>query len=262
MKASFLAGASVLVLAAHAPAGVIDVIFTKITGHPTAVVPGALDLSGNPETIEFRDLRDIALSPDGTQWMLNATTQNGAVTQSNRDSIFLKGSGIAGTMFLQEGQPAPFGNTTDWISFMPSGFGKFNANNEIAVGIRTRTVQDGTTSSPNPADGQRVLKWSSGGGFAAGPKQGQTYIGTANVIGNSFSSYHLLNNGTIGFADTTVNGSSTIHYLAYFDATGNAIFKTKNSSTVIDIDGSTSLTWGGFTSLNPTEFYTTPDGSH
>lgn len=249
-------------LAMSAGAGPVDVIYSKSTGHPTAVVPGALDLGGSPEVIEFRDLRDIALSPDGTQWMLNATTMNGAVTQSNRDSIIIKGSGTSGTMFLQEGRPAPFGATSDWISFIPSGFGKFNANNEIAVGIRTRTVQDGTTSSSSPSDGQRVIKWSSGGGFVAGPKQGQTYQGTGNVIGNSFSSYHLLNNGNVGFADTSVNGSSTIHYLAYFDGANNTIFKTRNSSTVLDIDGTTTLTWGGFTSLNPTEFLTTPDGTH
>src|SRR6185436_4919511 len=103
-------------------------------------------------------LRAISLSPDGTQWLLDATTMNGAQTQSNRDSIYIKGSGLTGTMFLQEGQPAPFGNTTDWISFMPSGFGKFNQSNDLAVGIRTRTVQDGTTSSPSPSDGQRVLR--------------------------------------------------------------------------------------------------------
>jgi hypothetical protein len=195
---------------------------------------------------------------------------NGAVTQSNRDSIILKGSGTTGTMFIQEGQPGLFGSTTDWYSFNPSGFGKFNDNNALCIGVRTRTVQDGTTSSPSPSDGQRVLVWQPGVGFTPGPKQGQTYVGTANVIGNSFSSYHLLNDLTVGAADTTVNGSSSIHYLSYTGETGTNIFKQRfssspanaNNSTVLDLDGVTVLQWNSFSSLNPTEFYTTPNGAH
>jgi hypothetical protein len=266
MNSLCISAGALVVMAGAAGAGPIEVIYTKITGHPTAIVPGALTPAGDPETIEFRDLRDIALSPDGTQWMLRASTQNGALTGAGPDhnDICMKGSGRTGAMFVQEGQPMPAG-TGQWVDFMPSGFGKFNANNELVLSVRARTAQALTASggSTNPSDGQRIFRWSSGSGFSLALKQGQTYAGSANTVGNSISSFHLLNDGRVGSDDTTVNGSSTINILSYTDATMMInVFKQKGVHTVLDLDGVTVLTWGGFTSLNPTEFYTTPDGAH
>jgi hypothetical protein len=252
-----------VLFSAAGQAATIEVIYTKYTGHPTAVVPGAIDLAGNPEVIEFRDIRNIAINRDGSQWMLDATTMIGALTQSNRDSIYLKGSGTTGTMFVQESQPMPAGGT-GFISFMGSGFAKFNDNNELVIGLRARNVQDGTTSSASPSDGQRTFRWSQSSGFTAGPKQGDAYNGgSGGVIGNSFSTWHILNDGTIGAADTTVNGSSTIQYLFYQPVGGtNNVFRQRNVSTVLDVDGVTPLTINTITSSDPSVFHTTPDGAH
>jgi hypothetical protein len=67
----------------------------------------------------------------------------------------------------------------------------------------------------------------------------------------------------VGAADTTVNGSSTVHILSYTAGVSNpATFKQRNVSTVLGLDGTTVHTWGGFSTTGTVDFYTTPDGAH
>jgi len=249
-------------------AATIEVVLSKIPGHPTAAVPDALNLAGQPEFTEFSRLDVLMMSPDGSQWMVAALTTSGVGSTTNRDAVVVKGSGLGRSVFLQEGQPAPFGNTADYISFFGSGavsaFGGFNGNNEVCVSIRARTVQDGTAASPLSADGARVLRWTPGEGFRLAYKEGQIYFGgSGGVVGSAHSSYHLLNDGRVGSVDTTVNGTSAVQYLFYNTPAGmNQVFKQRDVSPVLDVDGVTTLTCGTFSTSDVYQFHTTPDGTH
>ena len=96
--------AALLALVALAPSAVadeIEVIFSEVPGHPTAVVPGAVDLAGNPITVEFKAMEDFTISPDGTMWILKGRNYGG----SDVETMLLLGSGSTGSVFAQEGQP-------------------------------------------------------------------------------------------------------------------------------------------------------------
>ena len=111
-----------------------QVIYTKIPTSPTSIVPGALDLAGAPAVTNIRALETIRMSPDGSTWLLSARTQQGP----DLETILLIGSGTAGTMFMQEGQPVPGAPAGELIDFFGSGVGKFNDNNQLALSLRAR----------------------------------------------------------------------------------------------------------------------------
>src|SRR6185436_6247466 len=77
------------------------VIFTEIPGSPTATVPGALDAGGSPVFAEFIALEDLAVRPDGGDWILKARTGQATTL----DSILIRGGVASPTMFCQDGQP-------------------------------------------------------------------------------------------------------------------------------------------------------------
>ncbi|MCA8961565.1 MAG: hypothetical protein KDC38_13665, partial [Planctomycetes bacterium] len=66
-----------------------EVIYSEITGTPSASIPGALDLSGMPVAAEWMGLLDMVFSPDGTQWIVRGQTNLG----SDLLNIMLLGSG-------------------------------------------------------------------------------------------------------------------------------------------------------------------------
>ncbi len=256
---------------AAAAAGPVEVIYTKKAGDPKAVVPGAVDLSGNPETVEWKAMEGFVLSPDGTRWILRART----TATEDHDTGIVLGSGTGGAMFtvntaggpvvIQEGRPAPFGNTADWIDFMPTGFGRFDDNNKLVFGIRARPNQAvGGTS----ADANRVIKWDGAGGAATlAFKQGDLYFDMIDLppnpsgdetVGNSVGSYHLLNDGRVGSQDSTILNVHTSHRPAItYD---REMFHQTGVTTVpMGAFGVGQMTWA---TIDANEFYTTADGQH
>ena len=97
--------AALACLAAPTAAAELEVIFTEVPGHPTAVVPGARDLAGNPVFAEFISIDLMGFHPDGSEWVLKGRNSLGADLQAT----LVRGAGTTGTVFAQEGQPVDGG---------------------------------------------------------------------------------------------------------------------------------------------------------
>src|SRR5262245_55638675 len=85
-----------LALPLAASAGPVQVIYSKKPGHPTSVLPGAVDLSGNPEAMAWKAIEDLVVSPDGNHWMLKSRSTS---TEDHNSGIVM-GSGTSGTLFV------------------------------------------------------------------------------------------------------------------------------------------------------------------
>jgi hypothetical protein len=252
-----------------------EVIYTKIPTDPSSIVPGALDLAGQPAVTNFRALEDLFVSPDGTRWVIRGRTQQGA----DLETITLIGSGISGTMLLQEGQPVPDETTGELIDFFGSGVGRFDDNSNFALSLRARGGSN--------TQFQKVLVYTgdltpTSTDFALAARGGNTpgvelYTGLTDLapnpsgdetIGNSIGSIHLLNNGTLGAQDSTINLIHTSRRPAIFYSKAGALlggavtfdmFQQTGVTTFLSLDGSISHTYG---TLGANTFYTTPDGAN
>ncbi|NUQ68198.1 MAG: hypothetical protein HUU18_07970 [Phycisphaerales bacterium] len=237
----------------HAAAQSIEVIYTKIPGHPTAVVPGALDLSSQPMFTEWRAFEDMTVSPDGSKWVLKSRSQAG----SDLETILIMGSGTSGTMFAQEGQPVHGGVTGELYDFFGSGLGRFNSNNEFAYSARAR----GGVASVF----QKVIHWN-GSSFSIRLQMGDLITGLADAppnpsgderFGNSVGSVHILDNGTIGTQDSTITSIHTSRRPAIMY--NNAGFHQANVTSITAIGGVGTELWK---SISANSFYTSPNGLH
>lgn len=63
-----ISAGAVISLAATVLAAPFEVIHCAKSGHPKALMPGAVDLNGDPETTERRALEDLSVTPDGSRW--------------------------------------------------------------------------------------------------------------------------------------------------------------------------------------------------
>ncbi len=251
--AAIVAGAAGLCAAAGASAQDLEVIYTKIPTHPTSIVPGALDLSGQPVETRFRSIDTIILSPDGSRWFLSGRTQLG----SDLEVTSLMGSGTEGTTWLQEGQPVPGGEPGELIDFLGSGLGRFDDNNRFALSLRAR----GGASSVF----QKVVFWD-GENFSVPFTMGtllQELVDHPNNVsgderfGNSVGSIHLLNDGRIGSQDPTIQNCHSSYRPAIFYDTVS--FHQSNVTSVVGLNGIGFETWA---TINTNGFYSTPDGAH
>ncbi|HNQ23401.1 MAG TPA: hypothetical protein PKK06_09935 [Phycisphaerae bacterium] len=239
--------ASLWVIAVAASAGEVEVIFSEAPGHPTAVVPGALDLSGNPVFTEFKALEDLGVSPDGTQWIIKGRNWLGA----DLEIMMLRGSGDVGAVFAQEGQPVhdgAAGEVYDFFSTSPPWFNELNqfvyvarARGGISSVAQKGIFFDGTTfnmvrQQSDPALGLIDLPPNPSGD---------------ELFGNSLGSMHVLNNGTFGYQDSTLqNLHSTRRPAIFYNDT------SFRQSGVSPIGGNV---WDF---LDANTFWTTPDGAH
>ena len=246
-----------MTLAAAISAQDIEVIYTKIPTSPTSIVPGALDLAGKPVETRFRAFENLIPSPDGSSWMLKGRTQLG----TDLENIMLLGSGAAGTMFAQEGQPIPGGAPGELYDFFGSAIGTFNQLGEFAYSARARGGDNAVF--------QKVIHWN-GADFAIVRQMGDDWLGLQDLppnpsgdelVGNSVGSIHLLNDGTIGSHDDTIqNIHSSRRPAIFYDA---QMFHQENVTTVLDFDGRTELPWTSIgAAIDANTFYTTPDGAH
>lgn len=227
----------------------IEVIFSKIAGHPTSVVPGAVDANGDPAFSEFRAMHDLIGSPDGSRWLLRARTQLG----SGLENILLLGEGTQATNFAQAGQPIHDGLPGEIYDFFGSGLGRFNDNNDFAFSARAT----GGVS----AHAQKVIRVINGVPNMV-MQQGDLYVGLIDVpgnpsgdetVGNSVGSVHLLNDGTVGVHDGGIQNIHTSRRPALFY--NNIAFHQTNVTDIVGMDGFTLFKWD---TINSNTFYTTP----
>ncbi|MBC7770957.1 MAG: hypothetical protein H7210_00545 [Pyrinomonadaceae bacterium] len=230
-----------------------EIIYTKISGHPTAVVPGAVDLAGQPVFTEWRALEDFAFSPDGSRWVIKGRTQLG----SDLETILVSGQGAVGTMLAQEGQPIPGGAPGEVFDFFGSGLGRWNTLNQFAYSARAR----GGIASVF----QKVIVSDQSGSDIV-LQMGDPILGLVDqspnpsgdeTFGNSVGSVHILDNGVIGTQDSTILSIHTSRRPAIM-YNGSA-FHQANVTMVTSLNGAGTETWK---SIAANTFYTTPDGAH
>ncbi|MCC6283910.1 MAG: hypothetical protein IT439_01220 [Phycisphaerales bacterium] len=233
----------------------VTVIYSKVARHPSAVVPGAVDLDGNPATTEWRALEDLIVSPDGSMWGIKGRTQLG----SDLESTFVLGSGLAGTTELQEGRPIPGGAPGELMDFLGSSFGRFDSHNNFVYTARAR--------GGSPSTFQKVLhRDASTSTTTIAIQMGDPILGLADAdpnpsgdetFGNSIGSVHLLDDGTIGSQDSTIQNISSLRRPAimYDDA---AIHQA-NVSSVAGLGGAGTPT---LATINANSFYSSADGGH
>ena len=219
--------ASVCVLTAAAAAGPIEVIYTEIPGHPTAVVPGARDASGNLVYAEFTVFEDLAMRPDGGEWMLKGRCNLGSAL----DTILILGSGTSGWAFAQDGQPLLGGVPGEQYDFFDSPVpASWNDYGHIGFSCRAK---GGSTSIA-----EKVIVFD-GITHTVIHKQSDPAYGLIDVpgnptgdelFGNSINSVHMLNNGDAGFVNTPIQNCHSSRYPAFFR--GNTSFRQSGVSLI------------------------------
>ena len=230
----------------------VGAIYTKIPGHPTALVPGARDPGGNPTNTEFRQFNQLNVSRTG-KWAIRGFTQQ--ISPDIKDFI-LTGAGTTGSVIIQRGFPFPGAVGGELFDFTVGGVG-YNDNDDFVFRLR---AMGGVA-----ANAQKVMK-SIGGVISVAFQQGDPYSGLegppgvpqSGFVGNSIGSTHLLNNGIIGTHDTTVTGMTSTLWrpvLAY----NLRKFMQRNIDFVTGLGGVGTERIGGLTGLNGDQFFATPD---
>jgi hypothetical protein len=259
-------------------AGPVEVIYCKRGGDPKASVAGWLDLGGAAQAVEVKAINTIALSPDGSRWVLRvqttaaATNDVGAVYGTGVSGSVLS---VGGTAFV-EGQPSPAGSgTSAFMDFITTtGFAGWDSGNRMVLGTRWRTTQTGATTS---SDGFRCFLFNASLASmelvfrATDPYTGlQGGTGTGPIVGTSITNVHLLDDGRVGAHDTNaLNISSSNRPVASYTTTPRTEppavvgFQQTNGvpagqAQILDSDGVTPLTWNAI----DTDFHTTPSGQH
>ncbi len=224
----------------------MQVIFTEITGHPTAQVPGARDLSGLPIDTEFKALEDLHVSPDGSRWFIKGRNWAGGFLET----MVLTGSGTVGDMLAQEGQPLQGGVGGELYDFFDSTAG-FNDANDLAFGARAR---NGVSSQA-----EKVIKVIGGvhsivvqqGDAAPGLTDNPPSASGDETFGNSLNSIHLLNDNRVGFIAAIIDNIHSSRRPAVY-----------HDTTVFAQSGITPISPSVWDSFDSDDFRTTPDGAH
>jgi hypothetical protein len=229
----------------------VQVIFSEAPGHPTAVVPGALGLDGRPLVTEFKAMEILAVNPEGTYWIVKGRNHGGG----DVETMMLSGSLDTGSVFAQEGQPVPGGAEGEVFDFFGSGGADFGTGDRFAFTGRARGGDASIAQKGFSCEG------AGGGGVVCTlvREQGDAALGLVDqppnpsgdeLFGNSVGSFHLLNDGTVGSQDSTIQNIHSSRRPAIFY--GDTAFL---QSGVSAIAGST---WDSF-DLNG--FSTTSDGT-
>ncbi|MCI0631719.1 MAG: dockerin type I domain-containing protein [Phycisphaerales bacterium] len=189
-----------------------EVIYTEIITHPSSLAPGMLDLGGNPVEARFTALFDIAISHDGTQWIIRADTD----LDTTFDQVLLLGSGPCGSPLAQDGQPVPGSTTGELWDFFDTDYpASFNENGDIAFSGRAR---------PSTSIKEKIIKIV-GGVPTLFATESTPVTGLVDVpanptgdelIGNSVGSVSFLNDGRVFFGNTPIQNCSSLRYPALF----------------------------------------------
>jgi hypothetical protein len=190
----------------------IDVIFSEVTGHPSAVVPGARDASGAPAFAEFISFELLSVMPDGTRWTIVGRNSLGG----ELDTMLVMGGGTTGAVLAQEGQAIPGGSAGEVFDFFGSGPPTFDSSGQFVFAARARggdasrahkgMLFDGVDLAPVIQQGDPVF------GLLDDPEEESG----DELYGNSFGSLHLLDDGTIGVHDQTIQNIASSRRPAIF----------------------------------------------
>jgi len=214
---------------AAATAGPIEVIYTEIPGHPTAVVPGARDAGGQPVFAEFLALQDLAVSHDGSQWVVKGTCNLG----SSLDALLVLGSGKAGTVLAQDGQPLQGGLPGELYDFFDSPVpAAWDEAGNLAFSCRARGGSSSVYEKVIVVDAATQT-------HTVVIQMGQPALGLIDrppnpsgdeLFGNSINSVYLLNDGRVAFVNTPIQNCHSTRYPAFFR--GNTAFKQSGVSAI------------------------------
>ncbi|MHC5114279.1 MAG: hypothetical protein ACYTGP_07615 [Planctomycetota bacterium] len=242
-----MTSAMIPALLATATLGAVEVIYTEVPGHPTAVVPGARDGSGAPVVTEFKSIEILALSPDGSRWLLKARSHAGP----GLETMMLVGSGVTGSVFAQQGQPVAGGAAGERYDFFGSNLAPFNSHDEFVLSARTRFGPDGPRHMAFVSDGAAFTTVRVEGDLITGLLDVPGETSGDEQFGNFFGTLHLLDDGTVGSRDLTIRNihPSRRPALLYDDA----VFRQA------DVSAAGAGTWDH---MDAFDFHTTPDGAH
>lgn len=190
-----------------------NVIYTEITTHSSGTVPGALDGGGNPVATNWLALEDLSISHDGSEWMLKGRTTQA----TTNDSILVKGSGLGGTMFAQDGQPVQGGAPGELYDFFDSPVpAAWDSAGNIAFSFRAK----GGVASVF----EKIVKVV-GGVHTIQVQMGDAALGLIDnppgnsgneTFGNSMNSVYLLDDGRVSFVNTPITNLHSTRYPAIF----------------------------------------------
>jgi hypothetical protein len=239
----------------------VEVIYTKIPGHPTSIVPGAKDAAGNPITVNFRSHNDLVGSPDGTHWLLWGSTHP---DDSLGHRFIILGSGTEGTIIAQEELQVPDSDPGVVYDFFPSGVGRFNDANDFVFTARSKN---------SPLHFRQRVMISQNGAISEWARESDLYTGlldqnnqpaTTAAVGNSIGSVHLLNDGTVGAQDSTIKsapGSGTNLHSSrrpaiFYDLIS---FHQNGVTTITNLEDTGSEIWSGSGAMAGNTFFSTPN---
>ncbi|NNF42058.1 MAG: hypothetical protein HKO59_07575 [Phycisphaerales bacterium] len=234
-----------LSLTAALAGGDIEVIFTEVPGHATAVVPGAVDLDGKRIVTEFKAMELFSLAPDGSAWIVKGRNTAG----SDLETMLLIGSGTEGVMLAQEGQPVHDGVAGEVYEFFGSGPPRFNRLGQYVFTARARGGDSTRKHKGIMYDGAAFHMMRQESDPALGLLDLPPNPSGDELFGNSFGSMHLLDDGTIGYQDSTIKN---IH-----SSRRPAIFYNDTAFLQSGVSGVEEGEWDSF---DANRFLTTPDG--
>ncbi len=203
--------------AALAGEGDIEVIHSEIPDHPSSIVPGARDLSGDPVVTRFKALEDFALSPDGATWILKGRSLLGSDLEA---TLLLGMEAGPGEMFAQEGQPFQGGLPGELYDFFDSNANpaSFNTNGDIAFSARARgglsAIKEKLVFYDFSEGSHEIRLTESSPAF--GLEDLFPNPSGDELIGNSIGSVYLRDDGMIGFANTPIQNCHSTRYPAVF----------------------------------------------
>lgn len=188
-------------------------IYTVIPASPTSSIPGARDLTGALVPAKWTTFLSLSVRQNAPaprdEWVVRGFDDLGPDLQN----ILVRGSGITGNAFMQEGQPIqgaspPTGELYDFFDSPPVAW---NATGLMGYSFRAR---GGTTT-----DDEKIGIFN-GSIHTITYQQGSPLTGLANCsgpsIGNSVGAVHVLNNSQVAFGNTPVQGCPGGFYPALF----------------------------------------------
>ncbi|MBK8269427.1 MAG: hypothetical protein IPK83_14425 [Planctomycetes bacterium] len=215
-------------------------IYTRIAGHPTAVVPGLVDFEDNPVFGQFDSIMNFNVSEDGTRWTVDGGSD---LADTIIDGVMMLGSGFSGSVFAQEGKQAADSSPCTTYTFFDDDVG-FNSNDDFSWG----SITSGPDITYTNIAGVNTNIAESGDAVNG--------LRSPGTINNSMVSEFLLDDGRVGFYAANISGSRAAY--VYWDSVGGINVFMERNVTSIGGDLLTSLQIGS----NTHSFYTTPDGLH
>ncbi|MGD9692085.1 MAG: hypothetical protein AB7G17_04555 [Phycisphaerales bacterium] len=238
----FVSVAGLCAAASAGPFGLISPIFSSIAGAPSNAVPGMGGLGFFSGTAVFeRPYR----SADGSRWVMRARSNNATVN----DWMIISGMGpsAAGAqVVLQEGQATPWDPNVNVETIVRRNVG-INNNGDIAMVANT----NGATASD-----EHIVRRNASGTWDVIAREGDA-TPAGGAYGLTLDSAHILNNGDVGFINTSVTGLTTATNA--IAVRGGSLIAHKGVTIPGNQAGGATAAWQNFTT---DEFYTSADGAH